>query len=151
MNIETTNAPNSTETAIGFIPCYRLPFLSLYQIDVIEGLKNIPDKSQDLIIADPPYYKAINECYPLLIEQINNLNKQNKLALVLQKLESFICIDQIGKLPSPKITIHDSVLVQIEDYNYFKKMIENEFQKLDLKVSFKPDLKNKNTLNFNQQ
>ena len=23
MNIDTTNAPNTTETAIGFIPCYR--------------------------------------------------------------------------------------------------------------------------------
>ena len=41
---------DSTDTAIGFIPCYRLPFLSLYQVDVLEGLKNIPDKSQDLLI-----------------------------------------------------------------------------------------------------
>ena len=96
-------------------------------------------------------YKAINECYPLLIEQINNIKKQNKLSLVLQKLESSIFIEQIGRLPHPKITIHDSVLVQIEDYNFFKKMIENEFQKLDLKVSFKNDLKNENTLIFNQQ
>ena len=45
----STEARITDETAIGFIPCYRLPFLSLYQIDVLEGLKNIPDKSQDLI------------------------------------------------------------------------------------------------------
>lgn len=27
MNIDTTNAPNTTETAIGFIPCYAKVFL----------------------------------------------------------------------------------------------------------------------------
>jgi DNA modification methylase len=57
----STNDLNTTETAIGFIPCYRLPFLSLYQIDVLEGLKNIPDKSQYLIIADPPYFKIVKD------------------------------------------------------------------------------------------
>ncbi len=57
----STEVPNTTETAIGFIPCYRLPFLSLYEIDVLEGLKNIPDKSQDLIIADPPYFKIVKD------------------------------------------------------------------------------------------
>ena len=34
MNIETTNAPNTTETAIGFIPCYRQFFIRF---------KNIPE------------------------------------------------------------------------------------------------------------
>ena len=63
MNIESTNIQNSTTPSITYSECYRLPFLSLYQIDVLEGLKTIPDKSQDLIIADPPYYKAINESW----------------------------------------------------------------------------------------
>lgn len=119
-----------------------------------EVLKNFSYKYlffSNKILKSGIIYKAINECYPLLIEQINNIKKQNKLSLVLQKMESSIFIEQIGKLPYPKITIHDSVLVQIEDYNFFKKMIENEFQKLDLKVSFKNDLKNENTLIFNQQ
>jgi 16S rRNA G966 N2-methylase RsmD len=31
------------------------------KIDVLEGLKQVETASQDLIIADPPYYKAINE------------------------------------------------------------------------------------------
>ena len=34
MNIETTNAPNTTKTAIGFIPCYRQFFIRF---------KNIPE------------------------------------------------------------------------------------------------------------
>ena len=33
----------------------------LHKIDVLEGYKLIPDKSQDLQIIDPPYYKAVNE------------------------------------------------------------------------------------------
>lgn len=33
----------------------------LYQMDCTRGMKLIPNESVDLIIADPPYYKAINE------------------------------------------------------------------------------------------
>ena len=33
----------------------------LHKIDVLDGYKTITDKSQDLQIIDPPYYKAINE------------------------------------------------------------------------------------------
>jgi len=55
MNIETTNAPNTTEPAIGFIPCYRLPFLSLFHADCMEIMKQYPDKYFDLAIVDPPY------------------------------------------------------------------------------------------------
>ena len=55
MNIETTNAPNTTETAIGFIPCYRLPFLSLFHADCMEIMKQYPDKYFDLAVVDPPY------------------------------------------------------------------------------------------------
>ena len=55
MNIETTNAPNTDEAAIGFIPCYRLPFLSLFHADCMEIMKQYPDKYFDLAIVDPPY------------------------------------------------------------------------------------------------
>ncbi len=33
----------------------------IYNQDCIEGMKKIPDRSVDLIIADPPYFKTINE------------------------------------------------------------------------------------------
>lgn len=91
-------------------------------------------------------YKAINECYPLLIEQINELKKQCKLSLVLQKLESSILIENIGKLPYYKITRHDSVLVMKEDCELFEKLIKDEFQKIRLKVSININEKQEITL-----
>ena len=51
MNIDTTNAPNTTEPAIGFIPCYAQVFLG----DCLELYKNIEPKSIDLILTDLPY------------------------------------------------------------------------------------------------
>ncbi len=55
MNIESSELQNSTETAIGYIPCYRLPFLSLFHADCMEIMKQYPDKYFDLAIVDPPY------------------------------------------------------------------------------------------------
>ena len=55
MNIESTELQNNTEAAIGFIPCYRLPFLSLFHADCMEIMKQYPDKYFDLAIVDPPY------------------------------------------------------------------------------------------------
>lgn len=60
MNIESTELQNSTETAIGYIPCYRLPFLSLFHADCMEIMKQYPDKYFDLAIVDPPYGIDIN-------------------------------------------------------------------------------------------
>jgi site-specific DNA-methyltransferase (adenine-specific) len=55
MIIESTELQNSTETAIGYIPCYRLPFLSLFHADCMEIMKQYTDKYFDLAIGDPPY------------------------------------------------------------------------------------------------
>lgn len=61
-NLNTsTEAPNATETAIGFIPCYRLPFLSLFHDDCMEIMKQCPDKYFDLAIVDPPYGINVTE------------------------------------------------------------------------------------------
>lgn len=38
-----------------------LEFNRVYQMDCIEGMKLLPDKSVDLIVADPPYYKIKGE------------------------------------------------------------------------------------------
>lgn len=35
----------------------------IFNKDCLEGLKNIPDKSVDLIIADPPYFKTVHETW----------------------------------------------------------------------------------------
>ena len=55
MNIDTTETTQTTETAIGYIPCYRLPFLSLFHADCMEIMKQYPDNHFDLAIVDPPY------------------------------------------------------------------------------------------------
>ena len=59
MNIDTTKTTQTTEPAIGYIPCYRLPFLSLFHADCMEIMKQYPYKYFDLAIVDPPY--GINE------------------------------------------------------------------------------------------
>jgi site-specific DNA-methyltransferase (adenine-specific) len=55
MNIDTTETTQTTEPAIGYIPCYRLPFLSLFHADCMEIMKQYPDKYFGLCIVDPPY------------------------------------------------------------------------------------------------
>jgi hypothetical protein len=82
-------------------------------------------------------YDALNNCYPKLMEQINNLIKDKNLALALQRMESSIFIEKIGKLSYHKITRHDSVLVRIEDYRLFENLIYDAFQEIGLKVTIK--------------
>jgi len=61
-NLNTsTEAPNTTEPAIGYIPCYRLPFLSLFHADCMEIMKQYPDKYFDLAVVDPPYGIGVNK------------------------------------------------------------------------------------------
>ncbi|MFA5433161.1 MAG: DNA methyltransferase [Candidatus Paceibacterota bacterium] len=56
MKNNTSNAVQvNNEPAIGFIPCYRLPFLYLFHADCMEIMKQYPDKYFDLAIVDPPY------------------------------------------------------------------------------------------------
>lgn len=56
MNIESTEHQNSTETAIGYIPCYTQPFDTVIHSDFLNN--NLPDKCANLIIADPPYFEV---------------------------------------------------------------------------------------------
>ena len=111
----STEAAITDETAIGFIPFYRLPFLFLYQIDVLEGLKNIPDKSQDLIIADPPYYKAINESWDKQwkteAEYLDWCKLWfNECVRVLKDTGSFYCYGNFDILSKQKVLIFDKQL-----------------------------------------
>lgn len=45
----------STEPAISYSTCYRLPFLSLFHADCMDIMRQYPDKYFDLAIIDPPY------------------------------------------------------------------------------------------------
>ena len=56
MNIESTELQNSTETAIGYIPCYAQPFNTVIHSDFLDN--NLPDKCANLLICDPPYFEV---------------------------------------------------------------------------------------------
>lgn len=106
---------NTDKPQIAYSECYRLPFLSLYQIDVLEGLKNIPDKSQDLIIADPPYYKAINESWDKQwqteVEYLDWCKLWfNECVRVLKDTGSFYCYGNFDILSKQKVLIFDKQL-----------------------------------------
>ena len=115
MTIRDTKLQTTTEPAIAYSTCYRLPFLSLYQIDVLEGLKNIPDKSQDLIIVDPPYYKATNESWDKQWKTEADYLDWCKLwfnecVRVLKDTGSFYCYGNFDILSKQKVLIFDKQL-----------------------------------------
>ena len=69
MNIESTELNNSTETAIGFIPCYQQCFCS----DNLELMKTIESNTVDLIYCDILYgtgmkFKDYQDLKPIRIE-----------------------------------------------------------------------------------
>lgn len=87
----------------------------IYEIDVLEGFKMIPDKSQDLIIVDPPYYKAINEKW----DKQWKTEKEyldwcklwfNECVRVLKDTGSFYCYGNFDILSKQKVLIFDDVL-----------------------------------------
>ena len=55
MNIESTELQNSTETAIGYIPCYAQVFSRLFFGDCLIESGKIENGSVDLILTDLPY------------------------------------------------------------------------------------------------
>jgi len=55
MTIRDTDLQITSEPAIAYSTCYRLPFLSLFHADCMEIMKQYPDKYFDLAIVDPPY------------------------------------------------------------------------------------------------
>jgi len=55
MSERDTELQITSEPAIAYSECYRLPFLSLFHADCMEIMKQYPDKYFDLAIVDPPY------------------------------------------------------------------------------------------------
>ena len=87
----------------------------ILKIDVIEGLKQIETASQDLIIADPPYYKAINEKWDKQWETEQEYLDWCKLwfeecVRVLKPNGSFYCYGNFDILSKQKVSIFDKRL-----------------------------------------
>ena len=78
MDIESTELQNSTETAIGYIPCYAQVFLG----DCLDIMPQIESNSVDIVICDLPY--GVTNCkwdiiipFEKLWEQYNRIIKPN--------------------------------------------------------------------------
>ncbi len=87
----------------------------ILKIDVLEGLKQIETASQDLIIADPPYYKAINEKWDKqwkTEEEYLDWCKLwfNECVRVLKDTGSFYCYGNFDILSKQKVLIFDKQL-----------------------------------------
>lgn len=95
--------------------CCTQPFLSVRNVDVLEGFKSVEDKSQDLIIADPPYYKAINEKWDKQWKTEQDYLDWCKLwfdecVRVLKDTGSFYCYGNFDILSKQKVLIFDKQL-----------------------------------------
>ena len=87
----------------------------ILKIDVLEGLKQIETASQDLIIADPPYYKAINEKWDKQWKTEQEYLDWCKLwfnecVRVLKPTGSFYCYGNFDILSKQKVLIFDKQL-----------------------------------------
>jgi DNA modification methylase len=87
----------------------------IHEIDVLEGFKMIPDKSQDLIIVDPPYYKAISEKWDNQWKNEQDYLVWCKLwfyecVRTLKDTGSFYCYGNFDILSKQKVLIFDDVL-----------------------------------------
>lgn len=87
----------------------------ILKIDVLEGLRQIETASQDLIIADPPYYKAINEKWDKQWKTEQEYLEWCKLwfdecVRVLKPTGSFYCYGNFDILSKQKVLIFDKQL-----------------------------------------
>lgn len=82
-------------------------------------------------------YECIEKEYNGLISQINELRTKIDIPKELQRIESNIFVKGLNCLDTSFLTIHDSVLCYDEYLDDVKMEIENQFDKLKLKVKLK--------------
>jgi hypothetical protein len=81
-------------------------------------------------------YNAMEKLYGDTISQINHIKEDNCLAKELQKKESKIFVENIGKLKMFKLLRHDEVIVTKVHEEIIKEYLRKEFNKLKLKIVF---------------
>lgn len=87
----------------------------IYNMDCIEYMKTLPNECVDLIIADPPYYKAINEKWDKQWKTEGdylNWTKQwfNECVRILKSTGVFYCYGNFDILSKQKVLIFDEQL-----------------------------------------
>lgn len=87
----------------------------VYNLDCVEYMKTLPNECVDLIIADPPYYKAINEKWDKqwkTEDEYLNWTQQwfNECVRVLKPTGVFYCYGNFDILSKQKVLIFDTQL-----------------------------------------
>ena len=87
----------------------------IYNMDCIEHMKTMPNECIDLIIADPPYYKAINEKWDKqwkTEEEYLNWTQQwfDECVRILKPTGVFYCYGNFDILSKQKVLIFDKQL-----------------------------------------
>lgn len=87
----------------------------IHNIDCIEYMKTLPSESVDLIVADPPYYKAINEKWDKqwkTEEEYLNWTQQwfDECVRILKSTGVFYCYGNFDILSKQKVLIFDKQL-----------------------------------------
>jgi DNA modification methylase len=95
---------------------YILELNKIYNMDCILYMQSLPDNCVDLIIADPPYYKAIDEKWDKLWtterEYLSWCQEWfNECVRILKNTGSFYCYGNFDILSKQKIHIFDKQLV----------------------------------------
>jgi len=111
-------------------------FVSIFKLEREEVKVNI----LKLLYSKNEHYKSFkrlfSKAYPLINEIIIILKGKNHkaLSIEMQKIESYIFIDEISKRLCENgitpLTIHDSIIVEKERLNQTKQIIESEFTSL---------------------
>ena len=88
----------------------------IYNMDCIDFMQSLPDNSVDLIISDPPYYKAINETWDKQWKTEDEYLKWceewfNECVRILKNTGSFYCYGNFDILTKQKDRIFDKQLV----------------------------------------
>ncbi len=82
-------------------------------------------------------FSCLQELYPGLVDEINELKEQLSLAHHLQAMEADIIVKGVGALPIPKLLRHDQVLVHTENYSIVEAWIRKVFAENGLQVTFR--------------
>ena len=81
-------------------------------------------------------YESMIKLYGDVIYKINELKKDGKLSLTLQKMESEIIVDGIGKLNIPKLLRHDQVICLKDNKKTIEQELIKQFNNINLNVNF---------------
>lgn len=82
-------------------------------------------------------YNALEKLYPGFIYEMNELRSKIEVSKEMQKIESDIFVNKIGRLDFKMMLRHDAVFVYEEDYDIVKNYVIQEFKNIGLNAKIK--------------